>query len=51
MNKCELEVDKVAADILNRQDVTGQRCHSHPFSLIVNDSVGFGECELGWTKW
>ena len=34
----------MAADILNRQEVTGQCCHSRPFYLIVNDSVGFGEC-------
>lgn len=41
---CELEVDVVAADILNRREVAGQWCHSCQFSLIVNESVGFGEC-------
>ena len=36
----------MVADILNRQEVAGQRCHSCPFSLNVNDCMGFGECEL-----
>ena len=39
---CELEVDVVAADILNRREVAGQWRHSCQFSLIVNESVGFG---------
>ena len=39
-SECELEVDKVVADILNQTRSLGS-CHSCKFSLIVADSVGF----------